>query len=68
MRYDVCAPSKHVQAHILLPKGRRCAALYLNGEETAYQISQVGDSVYVDFETDMAGKLSVEILFEEATV
>lgn len=64
MRYDVYAPTKHLQGHILLPKEKHCSALYLNGKKVTYQKSSIGASHYVDFETNIEGMISIEIMFE----
>jgi hypothetical protein len=36
-----------------------------HGEPAAYQLSTVGTSHYVDFDTAVSDKLSIEILFTE---
>ncbi len=43
---DVLAHAVH--AHLLLPKGKACAKLLVNGVETQFTIKTVGDSVYVN--------------------
>lgn len=63
MRYDLYAPAEEVHAHILLPKGKNCSKLYVNGTETDFSQSKIGDSVYVDFSTAANGKSSIEIYF-----
>lgn len=65
MRYDISSPARHLQSHILLPKGKKCSALYVNGEKVAYQESVVGTSHYIDFETNAKGTVSIEIMFAE---
>ena len=64
MRYDIDSPAKKVRAHILLPKGRKCARLLLNGGETSFSPVRVGGSEYVDFEFEGCPKAKIEILFE----
>lgn len=49
MRYEIHAPSTRINAHILLPAGRTCAAIKANGTECPFTLSRVGDSVYADF-------------------
>jgi hypothetical protein len=63
MRYDVYSPAKHVRAHILLPAGKTCRTLLVDGEETAFAPVCVGGSSYLDFECTPKGCLSVEVLF-----
>ena len=63
MRYDVISPAKRIRAHVLLPKGRYCARLLVNGAETPFARNRVGASDYVDFDTDAAGMASFEVLF-----
>jgi len=63
MRYDVYSPAKKIQAHILLPKGRNCKKLLLNGSETAFRTETVGGSEYVNADCTANGKVSFEILF-----
>ncbi len=63
MRYDVISPAKRIRAHVLLPKGRSCARLLVNGAETPFARNRVGASDYVDFDTDAAGTASFELLF-----
>ncbi len=65
MRYDVYSPARHLQGHILLPEGKLCSALYLNGEPATYQLSTIGASHYADLDTAVSGTLSIEILFAE---
>ena len=64
MRYDVYSPAKEINAHILLPAGKKCAKLLLNGKETAFACEQIEKSVYVNFQTAAGAKgLRIEILF-----
>ena len=63
MRYDVYSPAKKIQAHILLPKGRNCKKLFLNGSETAFCSETVGCSEYINVNCTANGKVSFEILF-----
>lgn len=65
MRYDIDAPSKKIHAHILLPKGKECVGVLLNGNEPNHKVVSVGDSIYIDFDIEIAAKaqISIEILF-----
>ena len=64
MRYDVYSPAKEIKAHILLPAGKKCTKLLLNGKEADFTCEQIEKSVYVNFETDrIANMMSIEILF-----
>lgn len=64
MRYDIYSPAKKIQAHILLPKNKRCSRVLLNGKEISYELSTVRDSKYIDFTiTESKEKESIEVLF-----
>ena len=63
MRYDIDSPARKISAHILLPKGRQCAQLLLNGEATGCVRETVGESDYVNFEFAADGKASIELIF-----
>lgn len=62
MRYDVYSEAEKINAHILLPKGKSCKKLYVNGEEAIFKTVKVASSVYVDFVFN-GGRLSAEIIF-----
>ena len=64
MRYDVVSPANKIDAHILLPEGRRCAKLLVCGREQAFEHKTVGDSVYVDFTAEPRGGFSAELYWE----
>ena len=43
-------PSREIACHILLPRGvERCETVTLNGKPVDYTLSNVSESVYVDF-------------------
>ncbi len=63
MRYDMASPATVLEGHILLPAGKTCRALTVNGEPTAYTCTMVADSPYVDFHTAGTGKYNIEIYF-----
>lgn len=65
MRYDMYSPAKKVTAHILLPEGKNCSKLIIDGKEKDFIIVIVGTSKYVDFDVDNIKdkKISIEILF-----
>lgn len=64
MRYDIYSPAKEIKAHILLPVGKKCSKLLLNGEKADYTYNQTEKSVYVDFRLSAgANKVKAEILF-----
>lgn len=48
MRYDIKSPARKINAHILLPHGKTCAELHVNGAVREFQTNKIGDSVYVD--------------------
>ena len=47
-RYHLRSPARDVQAHLLVPAGKTPKTLRVNGRETAFSISTVGESRYVD--------------------
>lgn len=63
MRYDVYSKAEKINAHILLPKGKTCSKVLVNGEEGEFSTARVGDSSYVDFSVKGKDKLSMEIIF-----
>ncbi len=63
LRYLVRAPAKALAAHILLPSGAAAREVWLNGAPRAFETTAVGDSRYVDFETEGTGTYDIEILF-----
>lgn len=62
MRYDVSSPATEVRAHIMLPKGKHAAGVYVGGAPAEYVVTDVFGSEYVDFTSDGRG-FSVEIIF-----
>ncbi len=64
MRYDIAAPSERIRTHILLPEGRFCGKVILNGEEVSFERTAVGESAYVDFAFSAHGHSSAELLFD----
>ena len=65
MRYDIYSPAKRIQAHILLPKNKKCKTLLIDGNEYAFTSELVGESLYINFITEANKKLSFEILFSD---
>ena len=63
MRYDVYSPAKKIRAHILLPKGKKCKTILVDGSEYAFESELVGESVYVNFTCWASKKASFEVLF-----
>ena len=63
LRYLVRAPAKALAAHILLPSDAAAREVWLNGAPRAFETTAVGDSLYVDFETEGTGTYDIEILF-----
>ena len=63
LRYLMRSPAKNVTAHILLPSGTAAREVWLNGVPRAFEATAVGDSRYVDFETEGTGTYDIEILF-----
>lgn len=65
MRYDVYSPAKKITSHILLPKGKKCKKLLIDGEEASFETELVGESSYINFITQASKKVSFEILFSD---
>ena len=65
MRYDVYSPAKKINAHILLPKGKNCKELLVNGNKTDFMVAQIENSFYVDFKALSEKKMSFEIIFAD---
>ena len=63
LRYLVRAPAKALAAHILLPSGAAAREVWLNGVPRTFKTTTLGDSRYVDFETEGTGTYDIEILF-----
>ncbi len=64
MRYDVYSPAEKIAAHILLPKGKACAAVSVDSVRVPFEKTRVGESDYVDFEVSgLSGRVSMELLF-----
>ncbi len=63
MRYDVYSGAERINFHILLPKGKTCSKLLVDGKEHPFATSKVAGSVYADFSYSPGGKVSAEILF-----
>ena len=63
MRYDIYSPADKIKAHILLPQGKECKQLFVNGCENEFKIEKIGESSYVNTEVEICGKVSFEIAF-----
>ncbi len=65
MRYDMYSPAKKIDAHILLPKGKKCTRLLIDGKEVAFSESSIGSSHYVDIKLKGIEnkKVSFELIF-----
>ncbi len=63
MRYDLRSPAHTVHAHLLLPKGKTCTKLLVNGVETKFTAETVGDSAYVNATINETGTVRIEVLF-----
>ena len=63
MRYDLYSPAKHIAAHILLPAGKHCSKLLVDGKETAFETVRVGESDYIDFTVEGRSCVRMEVLF-----
>ena len=66
LRYRLESPARRVNAHVLLPKGRRVAGFYVNGEKTeGFEIENIADSVYLNWRGASGKAVDFEILFAE---
>ena len=63
MRYDLYSPARAVDAHILLPRGKECSRLLVNGREAAFTTELVGDSLYLNVTVTSDKMVSFEIIF-----
>ena len=63
MRYDIYSPAKKIDAHILLPSGKKCSKLLVNGKESCFTTEQIEKSLYVNYSANAEAKMSFEILF-----
>ena len=57
------SPAKTIKAHILLPKGKDCKELLVNGNKKDFEIEHIESSLYVNFEILAEKKMSFEIVF-----
>ena len=64
MRYDVFSPAERINAHILLPAGKACREVRVNGAKTDFRTVRVADSAYADFSVPAAGRFSAELYWE----
>ena len=63
MRYLVKSPARKMKCHILLPEGKKCTAVFVNGGAVGYSEVNVASSRYVDFDINPDGVADLEILF-----
>ena len=63
MRYDVHSPARKIKAQLLLPAGKKCKKLLLNGTEAPFSVEKRGDSLYVGADTAADGSIRFEVLF-----
>ena len=63
MRYDIYSPAKKITARILLPDGKVCRTLLINGQNSDFVTETVGESNYVCFSCNPDKKISFEIIF-----
>lgn len=61
--YDVISPAKTIRARILLPRGKTCSKLLINGKEAGFALERVGTSEYVRADTAARGTVSFELIF-----
>jgi hypothetical protein len=63
LRYDVYSKAEKINAHILLPKGKQCSKLLVNGVEKEFKHVQIANSLYVDVSVKGENKVSFEIIY-----
>ena len=63
MRYDLYVTEAAVHAHIMLPQGKTCSAVIVDGRPTAFTLERIRDSVYVDFEAAGKRQIIMELYF-----
>lgn len=63
MRFDLKSPARKINAHILLPEGKKCKKLYVNGEKKSYKLVRIAESCYIDFTAEGSEKTVFEVLF-----
>lgn len=64
MRYQLRSPARAIDAHILLPAGKDCRTVLVNGRETPFSVSVVGESRYADMSVRSDGIADIQILFK----
>ncbi len=63
-RYHLRSPAKKVSAHLLVPTGKTPKTLRVNGVETPFALSTVGESRYVDVAaTPRNGTVDFEVFY-----
>lgn len=63
-RYHLRSPAKKIKAHLLVPTGKTLKSLRVNGVETPFALSTVGESRYVDVAaTPQDGTADFEVLY-----
>ena len=62
MNYLIVCPSVRIEAHILLPKGKKTRSVTANGKELPFENAFVADSPYVDFTVTKDAKEKAEIV------
>ena len=63
MRYDLYAKEAVIHAHILLPKGKSCSAVIVDGQPAEFTFERIRDSVYVNFEAAGKRQIIMELYF-----
>lgn len=65
MRYYIISPAREIRAHLLLPEGKQCIRVRINGRDISFKNSRVAQSHYVDFIIKTDGKVNMEIFFKQ---
>jgi len=63
-RYRLLSPAKEVVAHLLVPKGKKPAHVFVNGREMPFELVDVFGSTYVDLRVEpVSGLADFEIIY-----
>ena len=52
LNYRLDTPSEHIDCRVLLPEGRPCRSVTVNGEAVPFRTEKTGESAYAAFELD----------------
>ncbi len=64
MRYRVISPAHTLHAKLLLPKGKECRTVLVNGTPAPFSCETIGASHYVKLELSPIGCADMEVIFQ----